>query len=55
VVARILARLRPGAIILLHEGPVVPAPVRVEAVARLLAELGAQGWSCVIPRPEQLR
>ena len=55
VAARVLARVRPGAIILMHEGVDVAPAVRVEAIARLLAGLAAQGWACVIPEPGQLR
>lgn len=53
--ARVMARLRPGAIILLHEGPTVPASVRVEGIARLLADLRHRGYACVVPHPGQLR
>jgi peptidoglycan/xylan/chitin deacetylase (PgdA/CDA1 family) len=55
VVARVMRRLRPGVIVLLHEGPSVPPPVRVKAIALLLEALGAQGYRCILPRAEQLR
>jgi hypothetical protein len=55
VVARIMRRLHPGAIVLVHEGPSVPPAVRVSAIALLLAALGAKDYRCVLPRPEQLR
>lgn len=47
VVDRILARLRPGAVLLVHEGGDRPA---AEVVARLLRGLGEAGFACVIPR-----
>ena len=55
VVARILRRLQPGAIVLAHEGPSVRPPVRVNAIALLLEALGAKNYRCILPRPEQLR
>lgn len=54
VAARVLRGLAPGAILLLHEGPRVPAAIRVEAIRRVLEELHAQGYRSVVPRPEQL-
>lgn len=53
--ASVAARVRPGAIVLLHEGPGVPAAVRVAGFAHVLADLSARGYACVIPRAEQLR
>jgi peptidoglycan/xylan/chitin deacetylase (PgdA/CDA1 family) len=53
--ARVVPQLRPGAIILVHEGPSVAGPVRVAGIAHLLAELARREYSCVIPRAEQLR
>jgi len=47
--------LAPGAILLLHEGPRVPAPVRVEAIRLVLEHLTVRGFRCVIPTPGQLR
>ncbi|HEY0947410.1 MAG TPA: polysaccharide deacetylase family protein [Opitutaceae bacterium] len=55
VAARLTRRVRPGAILLLHEGPRVPAPIRVAAIARVLEHLSAEGYTCVLPEPEQLR
>ena len=54
VAARTLRRLAPGAILLLHEGPAVPGPIRVEAIRRVVERLHEQGYHCVVPRPEQL-
>jgi peptidoglycan/xylan/chitin deacetylase (PgdA/CDA1 family) len=55
IAARALARVRPGDIILMHEGESVPPSVRVEAIARVLAGLEARGLRCIVPRQEQLR
>ncbi len=50
-VARIMKRVRPGAIILSHEG----TPNRVDVIRRVLGELRAHGYRCVIPEPERFR
>ncbi len=55
VAATVTHALQPGAILLLHEGPRVPAPIRVEAVRLVLEKLTAAGYRCVIPTPAQLR
>lgn len=55
VVARVTSRIKPGAVVLMHEGPRVPGPVRVEALTRLLKVLEARGFTCVIPDATQLR
>ncbi len=49
VAARLTRALSPGAILLLHEGPAVPASVRVEALRLVLEDLRARGYRCVIP------
>ncbi len=54
VAASVMRRITPGAIVLLHEGPGVPGPVRVEAIRRVLERLRDQGYQCVVPRREQL-
>ncbi len=56
VVERICRDLRPGAIILLHEGRTARdgTPVNVRALALLLAELTARGYRCTLPSTEQL-
>ena len=54
VTARVTRHLAPGAILLLHEGPRVPAAIRVTAIGRVLDRLRALGYRCVIPQPEQL-
>ncbi|MFH1499386.1 MAG: polysaccharide deacetylase family protein [Verrucomicrobiota bacterium] len=55
VATRVLRALRPGAIILMHEGPPLKAPVRVAALEQVLAGLAERGYRCVIPAREQLR
>ncbi len=52
VVDRLMKKLRPGAILVLHEGG---APGRVETLARLLDRLGEEGYACVIPAHETFR
>ncbi len=54
VAARVLRGLAPGAILLLHEGPRVPAAIRVEAIRRVLERLGELDFRCVVPATEQL-
>lgn len=55
VVERVMSRLKPGAIILMHEGPNACRQVRVEAIARLLNALSERGFTCVVPETWQLR
>jgi len=54
VAARVLRAATPGAIILLHEGRGVAPAVRVEAIARVLTGLTAQGYRCTVPTAAQL-
>jgi peptidoglycan/xylan/chitin deacetylase (PgdA/CDA1 family) len=54
VAARLWPRVRPGAILLLHEGEAVPPPIRIEAVRLTLARLAAAGYAAVVPRADQL-
>ena len=54
VAARATRGLSPGAILLMHEGPGVPGPIRVEAIRRVLERLQQQGYQCVVPGPDQL-
>jgi len=54
VAARVLRGLAPGAILLLHEGPGVPASIRVHAVRLVLERLHEQGYQCVVPAATQL-
>lgn len=55
VAGRVLAAAKPGAIILMHEGPSVPAALRVRTLAAVVEGLSARGYRCELPRPEQLR
>ena len=55
VVERVIRHVRPGAVILMHEGPLLASRVRVEAISRLLAALSARGFRCIVPAPGQLR
>ena len=57
VVDRILRDLRPGGIVLLHEGRRGPAgqPVNVQALSLLLDALAARGWRGVIPSEMRCR
>jgi peptidoglycan/xylan/chitin deacetylase (PgdA/CDA1 family) len=55
VVARVMAQVKPGAIILMHEGRTVAPKVRVHAIAGLLDALREKRITCVIPGEEQLR
>lgn len=55
VVADVMKRVKPGAILLLHEGRSVPKHMRVRVVALLLQALTVQGYRCVVPRLDQLR
>jgi len=52
VVERLLRGVRPGAILVLHEGG---APGRVETLGLLLERLDRAGYACVIPPLDALR
>jgi len=54
VASRVLHEVAPGAILLLHEGPRVPAAIRITAIRRVLERLDGSGYRCVVPWPEQL-
>lgn len=55
IVATLEAHLRPGAILLLHEGPSVRPPVRIKGLSLLLDAIHARGLKCEIPHEHQLR
>jgi peptidoglycan/xylan/chitin deacetylase (PgdA/CDA1 family) len=57
VVGRIWRSLRPGGIVLLHEGRrgAGGEAVNVRSLELLLRDLAVRGWRCVLPREEQLR
>lgn len=52
VAKRVLRRVRPGSILLLHEGPPLPASLRVEAIRLTLKRLEEAGYRCVIPNTQ---
>ena len=54
VATRVMRGLKPGAILLLHEGPRVPAAIRVTAIRCVLERLREQGYRCIVPGPGQL-
>jgi peptidoglycan/xylan/chitin deacetylase (PgdA/CDA1 family) len=54
VADRVLQGLAPGAILLMHEGPRIPAAIRVGAIQRVLERLRAEGYRCVVPEAGQL-
>lgn len=56
-IARILRDVRPGAILLLHEGRrgTDGEPLNILGLELLLSALRERGYAAVIPRPEQLR
>ncbi|CAA6677534.1 MULTISPECIES: polysaccharide deacetylase family protein [unclassified Lentimonas] len=49
IVARVERELRPGAILLMHEGVSVAPKVRVEAIRGVLALLKREGYRCRLP------
>ena len=55
IVAHVVRQLRPGAIVLMHEGDSVRPGVRVRAIALLLEACGAQNYRCILPSRSQLR
>lgn len=55
LVASLTPKLKPGAIVLLHEGDSVQSAVRVRGIALLLEALAARGLRCEIPNSAELR
>jgi len=55
VALRVMRAVRPGSIILMHEGPSLDARVRVRALELLLDQLASRGICCVLPEAGQLR
>ncbi len=55
MVDHVMARVSPGAIILLHEGPRLAPAIRERGLTDLLAALTEAGYRCVLPSPDQLR
>ena len=54
VIKRVLNNVKPGAIILMHEGDSVEKMIRIEALRAILLGLYQQGFSCIFPRQESL-
>lgn len=54
VAARVTRHLAPGSILLLHQGPAVPAATRVAAIRRVLERLRLLDYRCVVPATAQL-
>jgi len=56
IVEKILSDIRPGAIVLLHEGGTSEngQPVNVLALEAILTHLSANGYKCVVPSDAQL-
>ncbi len=55
VVTTVTNAIRPGAIVLLHEGARLHPAVRERALADLLTALTNKGFACIVPDPAQLR
>jgi len=55
VALRVTRAVRPGSIVLMHEGPSLDRRVRVRALELLLGQLTARVISCVLPGKGQLR
>jgi peptidoglycan/xylan/chitin deacetylase (PgdA/CDA1 family) len=55
VASRVLRRIHPGSIVLMHEGPPLHPRVRVAALELVMDGLGKRGLRCVIPSDDQLR
>ncbi|HRE83536.1 MAG TPA: polysaccharide deacetylase family protein [Opitutaceae bacterium] len=55
VVDQVMPRVRPGSILLFHEGPRLQPGIRVHALKEVLRHLQAQGFRCVIPETRHLR
>ncbi|MEO7413994.1 MAG: polysaccharide deacetylase family protein, partial [Opitutaceae bacterium] len=54
VAARVIAQVRAGSILLMHEGEWLDSRVRVRAIELVLSALTERGFACVLPRREQL-
>ena len=55
VAERVMKAVRPGSIVLMHEGPSLHEPVRVRAIELVLERLASRGIACVIPEGGRLR
>lgn len=55
IATRVMTRLRPGAIVVMHEGPWLHPAARVKALELVLGGLTARNFRCVLPTLAQLR
>jgi peptidoglycan/xylan/chitin deacetylase (PgdA/CDA1 family) len=55
VVLRVMRAVRPGSVVLMHEGSSLDSRVRVRALELLLDQFAARGICCVLPEAGQLR
>jgi len=55
VAVRVMRTVRPGSIVLMHEGPWLDSRVRVRAVELVLEQLAARRIACVLPGADDLR
>ncbi len=55
VAQRVLRRLRPGTILLFHEGPFLRPEIRVEALRIVVEQASARDFRFIIPPPDGLR
>lgn len=55
VADRVMLAMRPGSIVLMHEGEQLHERVRVRAIELVLAACAARGFACVLPTRSQLR
>jgi peptidoglycan-N-acetylglucosamine deacetylase len=55
IARRVMERVRPGSILLLHEGAGLDPRVRVAAIGRVLDGLAGRGIACVLPAEGRLR
>jgi peptidoglycan-N-acetylglucosamine deacetylase len=54
IAAHVARQLRPGAIVLVHEGDSVRPAVRVRAIALILEACTARNYRCIVPERTQL-
>ena len=55
IVERVLREVKPGAIILMHEGQSLPQSRRLDALKGVLNGLSERGFTCVIPHDDSMR
>ncbi len=55
VAARVMRSVKPGSIVLVHEGPCLDRRVRVRALELVLQQLASRRIACILPSVEHLR